>query len=42
MSDDIGTLCIGAWGDAVIFELRSGEFQLTDAHGQIRTAHQTA
>ena len=41
MSDDIGTLCIGAWGDAVIFELRSGEFQLADAHGQIRTAHQT-
>ena len=40
MSDHIGTLRIGAWGDAVIFELRPGEFQLVDTHGQIRTGHQ--
>ena len=40
MPDHIGTLRIGAWGDAVIFELRPGEFQLVDTHGQIRTGHQ--
>ena len=36
MSDRIGTLEVGAWGDAVIFELRRGRFQLADAHGQVR------
>ena len=40
MPDHIGTLRVGAWGDAVIFELRPGEFQLADTHGQIRTGHQ--
>ena len=37
MPDEIGTLSPGAWGDAVIFELREGQFQLTDSHGAIRT-----
>ena len=40
MPDHIGTLRVGAWGDAVIFELRPGEFRLADTHGQIRIAHQ--
>ena len=40
MSDQIGTLAQSAWGDAVIFELRQGEFQLIDAHGVARTGSQ--
>ena len=36
MPGRIGTLEVGAWGDAVIFELRRGRFQLVDAHGQVR------
>ncbi len=36
MAGRIGTLEVGAWGDAVIFELRRGRFQLVDAHGQVR------
>ena len=31
MSDKIGTLTPGAWGDAIISELREGEFQLMDS-----------
>ncbi len=37
MADQVGTLVPGAWGDAVIFELREGEFQLEDSGGQTRT-----
>ena len=40
MSDQIGTLSQGAWGDAVIFELRQGQFQLLDCQGTARTATQ--
>ncbi|OGG46888.1 MAG: dihydroorotase [Candidatus Handelsmanbacteria bacterium RIFCSPLOWO2_12_FULL_64_10] len=40
MQDRIGTLAVGAWGDAVVFELRDGEFQLVDAHGGVRTGRQ--
>ncbi|MCH8292450.1 amidohydrolase/deacetylase family metallohydrolase [Candidatus Poribacteria bacterium] len=40
MSDKIGTLSLGAWGDAVIFELRKGDFQLVDSHGEIRMGNQ--
>jgi dihydroorotase len=36
MQDNIGTLAVGAWGDAVVFELRQGEFQMQDAHGEVR------
>ena len=36
MSHQIGTLSVGAWGDAVVFELHKGEFQLTDSHGGVR------
>ena len=38
MEGEIGTLRSGAWGDAVLFELREGEFRLDDAHGHSRTA----
>ena len=37
MPGQVGTLAVDAWGDAVVFELREGEFQLIDAHGQTRT-----
>ena len=40
MSDKIGTLAPGAWGDAIISELREGEFQLMDSRGEIRTSRQ--
>jgi dihydroorotase len=40
MPDQIGTLSVGARGDAVIFELRQGEFQLEDTHGQVRIGRQ--
>lgn len=40
MPDQVGTLGVGAWGDAVVFELREGEFQLVDAHGEVRTGKQ--
>ena len=40
MPGEIGTLAVDAWGDAVIFELREGEFQLIDARDQVRTAKQ--
>ena len=36
MSDKIGTLAPGAWGDAIISELREGEFQLADSRGETR------
>ena len=34
------TLAVDAWGDAVIFELREGKFQLIDAHDQMRIGRQ--
>jgi dihydroorotase len=40
MPGKIGTLAPGAWGDAVLFELRDGEFQLADSHGQVRVGRQ--
>jgi dihydroorotase len=40
MSDKIGTLAPGAWGDAIISELREGEFQLVDSHGETRIGRQ--
>jgi dihydroorotase len=40
MPGQIGTLAPGAWGDAVLFELRDGEFQLADSHGQVRVGRQ--
>lgn len=40
LSDQLGTLKPGAWGDAVVFELREGDFQLTDSQGQTRTGRQ--
>ncbi len=36
MPDQVGTLAVGAWGDAVIFEKRNGEFKLVDAREQVR------
>ena len=40
MAGEIGTLAPGAWGDAVILELREGEFQLQDTSGQTRIGRQ--
>ena len=40
MSDQIGTLRAGAWGDAVVFQLRDGEFEFPDSHGETRTGRQ--
>lgn len=40
MADQIGTLKVGAWGDAVVFALQEGNFPLTDSHGQVRMGHQ--
>lgn len=40
LTDQLGTLKAGAWGDAVVFELREGDFQLTDSQGQTRTGRQ--
>lgn len=37
MQDRIGTLAPGAWGDAVVFELREGTYNLEDCHGGVRT-----
>ncbi|MBM3277173.1 MAG: amidohydrolase/deacetylase family metallohydrolase [Candidatus Handelsmanbacteria bacterium] len=40
LEDQLGTLIPGAWGDAVVLELRQGEFQLVDSQGQTRTGKQ--
>jgi len=37
MEGEIGTLAVGAWGDAVVCELREGEVRLEDSHGEVRT-----
>jgi dihydroorotase len=36
MADQIGTLRVGAWGDAVVFEVQKGEFPLVDSRGEVR------
>ncbi len=40
MPGQVGTLATGAWGDAVIFEMREGEFQLVDARGKAKICRQ--
>ena len=40
MLGKVGTLAVGAWGDAVVFELREGAFELVDARGQSRIGTQ--
>jgi dihydroorotase len=40
MPGQIGTLAPGAWGDAVVFRLESGEFPLVDSLGVQRTGRQ--
>ena len=36
----IGTLAVGAWGDAVVLELETGSFPLIDSHHETRSASQ--
>ena len=36
MSDRIGTLAAGAWGDAVVFDLEEGRFEFKDSRLRIR------
>lgn len=40
MPGQVGTLASGAWGDAVVFEMREGEFQLLDARGKAKISRQ--
>jgi dihydroorotase len=40
MADRIGTLQVGAWGDAVVFDLRPGRFDLIDSRGERRIGTQ--
>ena len=40
MADAIGTLRVGAWGDAVVLALEEGAFALTDSAGVTRTGRQ--
>jgi dihydroorotase len=40
MPGQIGTLAPGAWGDAVIFRLESGDFPLIDSRGVVRNGKQ--
>ncbi len=37
MEGEVGTLTKGAFGDAVVFELREGDFSLEDSRGNVRT-----
>ena len=37
MQGEVGTLEKGAFGDAVVFELRDGDFRLEDSRGVVRT-----
>lgn len=36
MEGEVGTLAKGAFGDAVVFELREGDFRLEDSTGEVR------
>ena len=38
--DELGTLKVGAWGDAVVFDLQKGDFEYWDSDGQVRTGKQ--
>ena len=38
MGDRLGTLQVGAAGDAVVFDLEEGAFPLWDSHGELRSA----
>ena len=38
--DKIGTLAVGAWGDAVVFDLAEGHYDLIDSHGEVRPGRQ--
>jgi dihydroorotase len=38
--DRAGTLVPGAWGDAVVWDLEEGAFELVDSHGETRTGRQ--
>jgi dihydroorotase len=40
MSDQIGTLRVGAWGDAVVFDLQQGQFEFRDSRGETRVGMQ--
>ena len=40
MADQIGTLRVGAWADAVVFDLQQGPFELHDARGETRVGRQ--
>ena len=40
LADEIGSFATGAWGDAVVFDLQQGDFQLVDAGGQTRIGKQ--
>jgi dihydroorotase len=40
MPDKIGTLAVGAWGDAVLLDLEEGAFELHDTHEQVRLGRQ--
>ena len=41
MQGEVGTLAKGAFGDAVVFELREGEFILEDSRGVVRTGRRS-
>ena len=41
MQGEAGTLAKGAFGDAVVFELREGEFILEDSRGVVRTGRRS-
>jgi len=40
VNDEIGTLKVGAWGDATLLTLEQGAFALEDSKGQVRTGDQ--
>jgi dihydroorotase len=40
MANEIGTLVVGACGDAVVLELETGKFRLTDCQGEMRMGRQ--
>jgi dihydroorotase len=40
MPEDIGSLKVGACGDAVVFELQEGNFEFSDSPGQVRIGRQ--